>query len=198
MKTFLDLVKSRRSIRKYTDEGVSQEDVAKILEAGRLAPSGNNAQPWRFIVIRDEGIKKRLREVAGKYDFIIKAPVVLAVVADPKAKMKSVSDKADAPSADTPPTMAVIKAVRDATIAADHMVMEAKDLGLGTCWVAKYEQEDIRPVLDVPHDCYVVTLITVGHAAESPKPTPRYALAEIIFEEKYGRRVGCDSYVVSS
>ena len=198
MKTFLDLVKSRRSIRKYTDQEVSQEDVAKILEAGRLAPSGNNAQPWRFIVIRDPDLKNKLREVAGKYEFIIKAPVVLAVVADPRAKMKSVYDKADAPSAGTPPMIAVIKAVRDATIAADHMVMAAQDLGLGTCWVAKYEQKDIKPVLGVPEECYVVTLITIGHAAETPKPTPRYPLAEIVFEEKYGHRVDCDAYNVRS
>lgn len=198
MKTFLNLAKSRRSIRKYTDQGVSQEVVAKILEAGRLAPSGNNAQPWRFIVIRDQGLKNKLREVAGKYDFITKAPLVLAVVADPKAKMKSVYDKADAPSADKPPTIAVIKAVRDATIAADHMVMAAQDLGLGTCWVAKYEQEDIKPVLGVPEECYVVTLITVGHAAETPRPTSRHALAEIVFEEKYGHRVECDAYNLHS
>jgi nitroreductase len=192
MKTFLDLARNRRSIRKYTSENIASEDVAKILEAGRLAPSGNNAQPWRFIVVRDEGVKRRLSEVAGKYKFIIEAPVVIAVVADPRAKMKSVSDKAYAPSASEPPVEAVIKAVRDTTIAADHIVMAATDLGLGTCWVAKFEQEDIKPVLDVPEACYVTALITVGHSAERPDTTPRYALHEIVFEENYGRRSSCN------
>ncbi len=195
MKTFLDLVRSRRSVRKYTGESVSQEEVARILEAGRLAPSGNNAQPWRFIVVRDEGTKRRLSEVAGRQGFIVEAPVTIAVIADPKAKMKTAVDmeRSDAPQV---PTMAVIKAVRDAAIAADHMVMAAADMGLGTCWVAKYEQEEIKPVLDVPAECFVVTLITVGYAMHRPEPTPRFELHEVVFDERYGRRVALDEYRV--
>jgi nitroreductase len=194
MKSYLDLVRSRRSVRQYTEEQVPKEKIAAILEAGRLAPSGNNAQPWSFIVVRDEAMKERLYKAAGKQGFILEAPVTIAVVADPKAKMKKAT-KSDS-SEHQVPTMAVIKAVRDTAIAADHMVMAAADMGLGTCWVAKYEQEDIRPVLDVPDDCFVVTLITVGYASVKSKTSPRHALHDIVFDERYGRRAACDEYKV--
>jgi nitroreductase len=194
MKSYLDLVRSRRSVRQYTEEGVPKEKIAAILEAGRQAPSGNNAQPWRFIVVRDEAMKQRLYKAAGKQGFILEAPVTIAVVADPKAKMKTATHSKS--SEQQVPTMAVIKAVRDAAIAADHMVMAAADMGLGTCWVAKYEQEDIRPVLDVPDDCFVVTLITMGYASVKSKASPRHALHDIVFNERYGRRAACNEYKV--
>lgn len=193
MGSFLKLVRSRRSVRSYSDGAVSNDQVAQVLEAGRLAPSGNNAQPWRFIVVRDEGIRKRLYEAAGRQKFVLEAPVTIAVVADPKAKMKKAAGS-PAPAGQQVPTLAVIKAVRDAAIAADHMVMQACDMGLGSCWVAKYEQEDIRPVLGVPDDCYVVTLITLGQPAHEVKKSSRFPLHEIVFDEQYGRRVGFDEY----
>jgi nitroreductase len=196
MKSFLELARSRRSVRKYTDEPIPGEVLARVLETGRLAPSGNNAQPWRFIVVRDDGIKQRLFEVSGKQVFLLEAPVIIAVVADPKAKMRHTAVHSDGPNAPQIPTMAVIKAVRDAAIAADHMVMAAADMGLGTCWVAKFEQDNIRPVLGVPDDCFVVTLITVGYAAVSSKPSPRYDLREIVFSNQYGRRIDGDEYVL--
>jgi len=194
MKSFLDLVRSRRSVRQYTQEEVSRETIASILEAGRQAPSGNNAQPWRFIVVRDEGTKQRLYKAAGKQGFILEAPVTIAVVADPSAKMKPATRSSS--SGQQVPTLAVIKAVRDTAIAADHMVMEAADMGLGTCWVAKFEQEDIRPVLDVPEDCFVVALITLGYAAVKAEASSRYPLHEIVFNERYGRRTSKDEYKV--
>ncbi len=193
MDSFLNLVRSRRSIRRYSAAAVSDEQMAAILEAGRLAPSGNNAQPWRFIVVRDEGVKRRLYEAAGRQSFILEAPVVIAAVADPKAKIKRAGGGSPS-SEEQIPTLAVIKAVRDTAIAADHMVLQACDMGLGSCWVAKYEQEDIRPVLGVPEDCFVVTLITLGEAAHTPKESARYPIHEITFDDQYGRRVDFDEY----
>lgn len=192
MGNFLELAARRRSIRKYSPEKIDDSVLERILEAGRLAPSGNNSQPWRFIVVTDGEMKKKLYDVAGKQLFILEAPVTIAVVGDVTAKMEKKSLVSDEVSVDDQKLHTILlKTVRDATIAADHIVMAATDEGLGTCWVALFEQEDIRPVLGVPNSCYVVAIITMGKSAESPKKRPRHALGEIVFENKYGINRGC-------
>jgi nitroreductase len=193
MKTFLDLAKGRRSIRRYTADEVMPDDLAAMLEAGHLAPSGNNTQPWRFIIIRDAAQKARLAEVAGNQRWMLAAPLSIAVVADPTVKLSSSAPKPDFTKEGPAQLTALIKSVRDATIAADHIVLAATDLGYGTCWVAKFEQDAVREALDVPPPCYVVALITIGRPAETPAPTPRYPLAELTFAERYGRRRSTES-----
>lgn len=179
MKSFLDLATKRHSIRKYKKDALDEAMIARILEAGRLAPSGNNSQPWRFIVVNEDSIKKNLFEVAGKQPWILDAPITIAVVADMTAKMKSEFKTTEISIDDPEARNALIKSVRDAAIAADHIVMAATDEGLGTCWIALYEQEDIRPILDVPDHCYVVSIITIGYADEEPGPRPRHPISDI-------------------
>lgn len=192
MQNFLELVARRRSVRKYLADDIDPEVLSRILEAGRLAPSGNNSQPWRFIVVKDSKVKERLYEVAGKQDWIKQAPVVIAVVGDVTAKIKSKSFVRDKVFIEDPKLReTLLKTVRDATIAVDHIVLAATDEGLGTCWIALFEQNDIRPVLGVPESCYVVAIVTVGKSAEMPKAKPRHKLGDIVFEEKFGRSMGC-------
>lgn len=188
MKTFLELAKARRSIRKYKAEPIDGKVLNRILDAARVAPSGNNAQPWRFIVVSDGAMKKKLFDVAGKQPWILDAPVAIAVIADMAAKIKPEIRPGPISVDDPKLSPVLIKAVRDATIAADHMVMAATDEGLGSCWIALFEQEDIRPVLGVPEHCYVIAIITLGYAAEAPQPSRRLPLEEIVFEGRYGRR----------
>lgn len=190
MDSFLELARKRRSIRKYKSDPVNAGALMRVLEAGALAPSGNNTQPWRFIVVRDPSMKQKLFEVAGKQRWILEAPVTIAVVGDIAAKVKSPGGVGEVLSIDDPKNKAaLLKTIRDATIAADHIVMAAEDEGLGSCWIALFEQEDIRPVLSVPESCYVVAVITLGLPAETPNPRPRHPLHEIVFGEKYGRRL---------
>jgi nitroreductase len=196
MKTFLELAGARRSIRKYKADKIDDAALMRILEAGRIAPSGNNSQPWRFIVVTDDAVKRNLYEVAGRQPWIITAPVVVAVVADMRAKLagefKGKFEDKDI-GADDPQFQAVlVKAVRDATIAADHIVMAATDEGLGTCWIAMYEQKDIRPVLKVPKHCHVVSIITIGFPDESPDKRPRKDISDIASWNEFGRNpIGC-------
>lgn len=198
MNSFLDLARNRHSIRKYRAAPVGDEAINRILEAGRLAPSGNNSQPWRFILIRDGAMKRKVAEVSGGQEWMIEAPVLVAVIADITAKMET-KPVSGAPSADDPANRTlVIKAVRDSAIAADHIVLAAHDMGLGTCWVAMFEQNEIRPVLGVPENCYVVAVISIGTPDEAPKERPRLELSSIVFDERWGRHFGCDSAIVSS
>jgi len=184
MKSFFELVKSRKSIRKYKGDVVEKSILDRVLLSGRFAPSGNNSQPWRFIVVDDIATKKKLYEVAGRQSWIIEAPTIVAVVADMRVKMGNVENE-DISANNSKYYTVLLKAIRDATIAADHIVMAATDEGLGTCWIALFEQDDIKPILGVPEYCYVVSLITIGYADEKPKARSRKSLSDIVSKNRY-------------
>ncbi len=189
MSFFLDLAKKRRSIRRYEQHDIDDATLERILEAARFAPSGNNSQPWRFIVVRDRAIKKKLFTAAEGQVSLTEAPVTIAVIGDISAKLKP-EFASSMPSADDPRNVeALIKTVRDATIAADHLVMAATDEGLGSLWISQFKQERMRPVLGIPENAYVVTLIALGTAREKPEATPRHPLQTIVFAEQFGRHL---------
>ena len=175
---------SRRSIRRYKSNPVDNEKIRIMLESARLAPSGNNSQPWNFIMVRSEEKRKQIVEACKNQRWMLQAPVFLVCVADIRAKIfgsdHMVIDEKS-------PQVELKQVIRDTGIAVEHLVLQAEALGLSTCWVAFFEQKDIRPVLNVPADKYVVAVITVGYADESPPPRPRRPLDEIIHFETWGQ-----------
>ena len=123
---FLELAKKRYSARNYKPDKVSEEDLQYILEAGRVAPSAVNCQPWVFLVIREE---KHLKGVHTLYhrEWFQKAPVVIILLADHQQAWRRADGKDHADI--------------DLAIAADHMTLAATDRGLGTCWVCNFDKE---------------------------------------------------------
>lgn len=175
-------IRTRRSIRKYTDQPVSEESVAQLLESARLAPSGSNTQPWHFIVVRSESTRKKLAEVSHKQEWMATAPVFIVCVADVRVRIGG----SEAVSVDeNSPQFALKQIIRDTSIAVEHMVLEAESMGLSTCWIAWFDQKDIRPVLNIPQDKYVLNILTVGYPGESPKARPRKQLETIVHYETW-------------
>lgn len=176
-------IADRRSVRKYQAREVSDTVIRLLLESARLAPSGNNVQPWKFIVVRSGEMKKRIMRASHNQKWMVTAPVFIAAVADLEARGKTGDERIideQSPEAD------VKKIIRDTAIAIEHMVLQAQHMGLSTCWVAHFTQEDIRPVLLVPSDKYVVAVVTVGYGAEQPEPRPRRDLDDLFYLEKWG------------
>lgn len=164
----LEAIKTRRSIRKYEKRPVPEELLEKILEAGRWAPSASNAQPWNFIVLRDEGIRREVARVSTYGKFLAEAPLGIAVVVDPQASTHPVEDGA---------------------IATQNMLLAAHALGLGTCWIGSYEsdyEEKVKKILGIPENKRLLSLISVGFPAESRK-SEREELREIVFTDCYGK-----------
>ena len=176
-----EAIERRRSIRKYTAEPVTQDQIRALLESARLAPSGNNSQPWRFIVVEEAAQREALAEVSHGQRWMATAPVYLAVCADLGAR----SGAAPAFDEETP-GMEAKRVLRDTAIAVDHLMLRAVELGLGTCWIGWYTQEAIRPLLGVPDHVFVLGLLVVGHPAEDPGPRPRRALSELTFRGRWG------------
>jgi nitroreductase len=115
---------------------------------------------------------------------MLQAPVLLVCVADIRAKIHEFDHIV---IGEKNPQIELKQVIRDTAIAIEHLVLQAESLGLSTCWVAYFEQRDLRPVLSVPSDKYVVAVITVGYADEKPHARPRRPLEEIIHFETWGQ-----------
>ncbi len=166
---FLEVVKRRRSVRRYRSDPVSRETLNEILEAARLAPSWGNNQCWRFVVADDPVVKARLAECGSRW--IRDAPVLVVACADP--------------------TMSVIKGdqlfyLADVAIAVEHMVLAATDRGLASCWVGSFDEAAVRRVLQIPEQFRVAAVLTLGFPAEEPAAKPRKSLDEIVSFNRCG------------
>lgn len=158
-----DTIKDRRSIRTYKDERIPKDKLEKLLEAARLAPSAGNRQNWKFIVVENEQIKNQLVTASNNQVFVGTASHVIAGIGDSAQKWHQV----------------------DLSIALEHIVLEAVELGLGTCWIGAFNEEEVKKILKIPQDKKVVALLTVGVPAESPAAKPRKALKEIVAYNEY-------------
>jgi nitroreductase len=179
---YMKQIEARRSIRKYQNKPVEDEKIMQLLESARLAPSGSNTQPWHFIVVKSDDMRQRVARVSHDQKWMLTAPVFIVGVADISSRVK---DTSDIKLYEISPNFELKQAIRDTTIALEHIVLEAETLGLGTCWVAWFTQQEIRPVLGIPEDKFVVSIITVGYPDESPNPRPRKSLDEIVHYEKW-------------
>ncbi|MFH1771157.1 MAG: nitroreductase family protein [archaeon] len=170
--TVKSTIASRRSIRKYKSKPVSPKLINQVLNAARLAPSGNNAQPSRFFVISDDKTKEKLRtNKIIREGWELKAPTIIVCCADPNAYTKFHKGWDDKNKE---------RALRDIGISSSYLVLQATELKLGTCYVGWIDKEKIKEVLNIPKHFIVPFIITLGFPDESPKPRPRKELNEII------------------
>jgi nitroreductase len=177
-----EAIHNRRSIRKYKDQPVDEETILKIIDCGRLAPSDSNTQPWTFIVVRSEEMRTKVAHVSHKQDWMLGAPVFLICVADIRV---TTTETGPMEINEETPGIGPKQIILDTAIAGQNMVIAAESLGLGTCWVSWYIQEEIRPVLGIPNDKYVVAVITLGYPDQTPKQRPRRSLEEVIRYERW-------------
>lgn len=173
-------IEMRRSIRKYSNRPIEDEKINALLESARLAPSGNNTQPWHYIIVKSEEMRQKVVEASHNQKWMLTAPVFIVCVADVRCRIK---EDIDVYLDDNSPQDEVKRIIRDTSISVGYMLLEANSLGLGVCWVAEFTQEEIRPVLGIPSDKYVVGVITVGYPDENPKARPRKKLEDIVHFE---------------
>lgn len=161
----------RRSVRTYKEEPLTEEQIKKLIEAARWAPSGANFQPWKFIVVQEETIRKEIGKYARFYfiksHHVSEAPVVIVCLADTRKS-----------------SFALI----DVAMAAQNIMLQATNLGLGSCFIGAFNEEKIKEILKVPAEFKVVGLITVGKPAEQPSTPPRLDFQEITFFDQFGER----------
>lgn len=178
----MKLMETRRSIRKYQNRKVEKEKIVQILESARLAPSGSNTQPWTFIIVESEDTREKLSIADHHQKWMMTAPVFIVCVADIRCRISSdIQVRLDESS----PEPELKQIIRDTAIAMEHILLEAENLGLATCWTAWFEQDAVRPILNIPDDKYVCGIITVGYGDEAPKHRSRKTIEEIVRYEKW-------------
>jgi len=158
--SLLDLILSRRSIRRYETKDIPEEVLHQILEAGRQAPSAVNRQPFRFVVVNDNDLLKNLCDNLINR-FVKYAPVVVVGCADIKSLLTGKW------------------AVVDTTIAMQNMVIAAWALGIGSCWIGACNEEKVSKLLKIPDKWKFVALLTLGYPAEQPKPRKKKQFEEL-------------------
>lgn len=154
---FLDLAKSRYSVRKYENKAVEAEKLTAILEAGRVAPTAANQQPCVFLVLKDEKSMAKLSKACSPHG----APLGIVVCADKNTAWVRPFDK-----------LSMVEI--DSTIAADHMMMCAQDLGLSSCWITYFDPAIIRKEFNIPENLVPVNILAIGYGADKPQSPDRH------------------------
>ncbi len=173
--SLLQLIRSRRSIRSYQQKAVEREKIVQCLEAARLAPSAENVQPWRFLVLDDPAVIQQFSREAfsGIYAptrFAAKAPVIIIIL----AKLDILANRIGSQ------IQGVNFYLLDIGIAGEHLVLQAQELGLGTCWIGWFNGRKIRKFFNIPRSYKIVALISMGYPERQPtRQRKRYNLDEI-------------------
>lgn len=169
---FLELIKKRYSVREYLEKPLDDATIERVLEAGRLAPSACNNQPWIFVVIKNENSRMSLRDVYAR-EWFLRAPVIIAVCCDRNQAWRRSDGKSYGDV--------------DAAIALDHITLAAAEAGLGTCWIGAFNEAAARKALMLPAQIDPVAFTPLGYpGAAAANPKRRKKLDEITFWEYYG------------
>ncbi len=169
---FYEVIRKRLSVRAYRPDPVPEEILNRILDAGRLAPSAKNLQPWKFIIIRDEKIRQALVPACRNQQFIAQAPVIICACALLEQAWKGMGGYWSA-------------AEIDVTIALEHIILAAANEGLGTCWIGAFIEDEVRKVLEIPAGVKPVALTPLGWPAQESRPRARKELKEIVCYERF-------------
>lgn len=174
----LEAIKGRRSIRAFKSQNVSQELVEKLIDAAMWAPSAGNIQPWEFIIVRRLEIKRELAEAALDQKFIEEAPVVIVVCADENRSSQRYGVRGK-----------TLYCLQDTAAAVQNINLTACSLGLGTCWIGAFREEEASKILRVPRGVRPVAMIPVGYPDEAPPPRSRRPSNNVIHYETFFDRV---------
>jgi nitroreductase len=204
-----DVIHQRRSVRKFTDEPVSEEDLNYILEAGRWAPSGENSQGWRFLVIKDRDIIEKLGEISGNGsarrftgEFATqRMQERFAALQDEEKKQaafqKLITGNVSRFVATAPVVICVVgkKAVWDVQLdnaaCIENMLIMVSALGLGATWVIApftdiRDEQLVNKLLGIPKDYKAISIVPIGHMDRLPRPRPRSELKDITYLNQFG------------
>ena len=202
MLTTKEAIEKRRSIRKFKPDSIANEYIRELLNAARLAPSGCNAQPWRFKVVKDAATKAKLAQAAYDQSFISQAPVVIVCCADVQGYFDgTVSGAQDLGKIGAIEGRIVTilegraeafktierselgpRIASNVAIAIEHIVLRALDYGLGSCWIRLIDEQKVKELFGWDDNIYVVAILPIGYPAEIPNARKRLGLNEIIIE----------------
>lgn len=171
----------RRSVRKFEKKEVDDKLIGLMLYAATHAPSSGNTQEWEFIVVKDEGQKKKLATSALHQEFISEAPVVIVVCAD----LEKISLKYGKRGEN-------LYFAQDTAAAVQNILLSAQALDLGSCWVGAFDEEHVKDILGLPENLRPLVILPIGYPAEEPEIPKRVPFENLTYVDFYGKRCEID------
>ena len=173
----------RKSVRSYLEAPVPDEVLSKVMDTARLAPSAGNIQPWHFVIIREKEKRAKIAKGCKYGKFLSETPVVIIACGDKKASPRWHSV--------------------ETSIALEHIVIAATALGLGTCWIGMFNEEEIRKMIDLPKRFEIIALMALGYPSGKVDLgakllhaiRPRKKLEDIISKETYSNSWKCPTNI---
>ncbi len=173
---FDDVTKARRSVRQYSSQPVDEAALRGILETVSRAPSAGNLQAYEVFLARSEAARAALAHAANGQDFIEQAPIALVFCTNPARSAPRYGRRG-----------ANLYSVQDATIACTYAMLAATEAGLASVWVGAFDETAVREAIGAPEEWTPVAVLPIGYAAETPRPSTRRALADLVREVELGK-----------
>jgi nitroreductase len=169
-----EAIKKRRSVRAFTNEKVSEEDVKRLIEAARWAPSAGNTQPLELVIVRDTEVKQKLSDAALNQTVIQKAPVVIVVCADLARSKSGYGSRGEK-----------IYSIQDTAASTQNIHLAAQELSLATCWIGAFNDKEVAKAIKAPKNVKPVAIVPVGYPAVRPAAPRKRAVNEIVHYETF-------------
>lgn len=171
---FYEVVRTRRSVRSFRKDPIPEEVLNRVLEAARVAPSGSNRQPWRFILVKDDRLKQKMISACNNQNFVAEAPLIVVACGQRLPLNRG-------------GYMGEMSVLLDVAIAFTHLILAARAEGLGTCWIGAFNNDEIKRLLEVPEGHEVVAATPLGYPSEDvfTEPKNRKDSDEIVSLNKF-------------
>ena len=169
-----EAIQGRRSIRNYKKQPLPENTVEKIVDAARMAPSAGNVQPYEFVIAQEEKTKQQLSQAAYNQRDLQEAPLVIVVCADEKCASQSYGDRGK-----------TLYCIQDTAAAIQNILLTAYSLGLGSCWIGAFKEEQVKKVINAPAGIRPVAMIPIGYPNESPTQRSLRPVRELIHKETF-------------
>lgn len=174
----LSAIKERRSVRKYLSKPVEFDKITAVVEAATYAPSAGNLQDWHFVIVTEKSLRESIAEHCMEQYWMLKAPVMIVVCNNQERSEIRFGLRGKR-----------LYSVQDAAAATENMLLAAKALGLGTCWVGAFDEEFIIDLLGIPGKARPQAIVTLGYPDEKPEEKDLLDLVDLVSFNKYGKSV---------
>ena len=171
-------IRTRRSVRKYKDRQVPWDNVVEILQAGKYAPFAGNIFNVKFIVVKNEAKRKAIAEASVQQHWMADAPIHIVVAGEPEKAERYYGTRG-----------VRLYTIQGCAAAIENMLLTAHSLGLGSCWVGAFDEEEIRRLCNLPEHVNVQAIVTIGYADETPTAPPKYRIEHAMYFEKWWGRI---------
>lgn len=169
----MEAIKERRSVRKFKDLNVGKEIIEELLKAAQMAPSAGNLQARDFVVVYNKVTKQKLKNAALGQSFIEQAPVVIIAVANIERSSRVYKSRGE------------LYAIQDATASIMNLLLAAHSLGLATCWVGAFDENEASEILSLPKKTRPIAIIPIGYSDEAPAAPPRIDMDKVVHRETW-------------